>query len=79
MSVRPWFPGSGLEELFNSNAEFRTGIRRALRDDLFVADPSMSEQRVAAVCSLSSSLMVNWQQSRTGYRSLSSLFGKLNK
>ena len=32
------FPGTGLEAAFNSSAEFRTGIREAMRDDLFIED-----------------------------------------
>ena len=42
------FPGSGLEETFNANDAFRTDMRRAMRKDLFVADPSMSDRQGGA-------------------------------
>ena len=67
------FPETGLQEVFNSNSEFRTGIRQAMRDDLFVADDSMSDAANASISSLSSSLMVNWKNSKTGYAALSEL------
>lgn len=70
------FPETGLQEVFNSNSEFRTGIRQAMRDDLFVADDSMSDAANASISSLSSSLMVNWKNSKTGYAALSELFSK---
>ena len=68
------FPGTGLQEKFNSDAAFRTAIRRAIRNDLFVPDPNASDKVNAAISSLSSSLMVNWKTSRTGYASLSRVF-----
>ena len=70
------FPGTGLQEIFNSNAEFRTGIRRAMREDLFVPDDTMSDKANAAIRSLSSSLMVNWKTSPTDYAALTSLFAE---
>ena len=68
------FPGTSLQEVFNSSAEFRTGIRKAMRDDLFVEDESVSEKANAAIRSLSSSLMVNWKTSATGYAAFTALF-----
>lgn len=70
------FPATGLQEVFNSNAEFRTGIRRAMREDLYVPDDAVSERANAAISSLGSSLMVNWKTSPTGYAALSSLFAE---
>jgi len=67
------FPGTGLQELFNSNATFRTGLRRAVREDLFVADVRASDKANAAISSLDSSLMVHWKSSETGYAALSSV------
>ena len=68
------FPSTGLQEKFNADAAFRTAIRRAIRDDLFVPDPNASDKVNAAISSLSSSLMVNWKSSRTGYASLTKVF-----
>ena len=68
------FPGTGLEEIFNSDARFRTNIRRAMREDLFVPDDAASEKANAAISSLASSLMVNWKTSPTGYAALSGVF-----
>ena len=68
------FPSTGLQEKFNADAAFRTAIRRAIRDDLFVPDPKASDKVNAAISSLSSSLMVNWKSSRTGYASLTKVF-----
>lgn len=68
------FPGTCLEAAFNSSAEFRTGIRKAMRDDLFIEDNNMSDEANAAIRSLSSSLMVNWKTSKTGYAAFTELF-----
>ena len=68
------FPGTSLQRIFNASEEFRTGVRRAMRDDLFVEDPKMSEKANAAIRSLNSSLMVNWKTSRTGYAAFTKLF-----
>ena len=65
---------SGLQTVFNSSADFRTGIRKAMRDDFFVQDQGMSDKANAAIRSLSSSLMVNWKTSRTGYAAFTALF-----
>ena len=75
-SLEDVFPGSGLADAFHSNARFRTEIRRAMRDDLFVPDDSLSAERNAAMRSLSSSVHVNWFESRTGYAALSELFAR---
>ena len=75
-SLEDVFPGSGLADAFHSDARFRTEIRRAMRDDLFVPDESLSAERNAAMRSLSSSVHVNWFESRTGYAALSELFAR---
>jgi hypothetical protein len=75
-SLEELFPGSGLADAFHADAEFRTDIRRAMRDDLFVPDESLSEERNAAMRSLSSSVHVNWFESRTGYAALSECFAR---
>ena len=45
-----------------------------MRDDLFVEDESVSAKANAAIRSLSSSLMVNWKTSGTGYAAFTALF-----
>jgi len=75
-SLDELFPGSGLADAFHADAEFRTDIRRAMRDDLFVPDESLSEERNAAMRSLSSSVHVNWFESRTGYAALTECFAR---
>lgn len=75
-SLEELFPGSGLADAFHADAEFRTDIRRAMRDDLFVPDESLSEDRNTAMRSLSSSVHVNWFESRTGYAALTECFAR---
>jgi len=75
-SLDELFPGSGLADAFHADTEFRTDIRRAMRDDLFVPDESLSEERNAAMRSLSSSVHVNWFESRTGYAALTECFAR---
>jgi len=75
-SLEALFPGTGLGDRFHEDAEFRTDIRRAMRDDLFVPDEGLSPERNAAMRSLSSSVHVNWFESRTGYAALSELFAR---
>ena len=75
-SLEALFPKTRLAERFHEDAEFRTEVRRAMRDDLFVPDEGLSAERNAAMRSLSSSVHVNWFESRTGYAALSELFAR---
>lgn len=73
-SLEDVFPGSGLADAFHGDGRFRTGVRLAMRDDLFVPNEKLSEARNAAMRALSSSVHVNWFESRTGYAALSAHF-----
>jgi hypothetical protein len=68
------FPGSGLGETFNASAAFRTAIRAAMREDMFVPDPSKSDKINTAISSLGCSVMVNWKRSKSGYAALTKVF-----
>ena len=68
------FPGSGLGETFNTSAAFRTAIRAAMREDMFVPDPSKSDKINTAISSLGCSVMVNWKRSKSGYAALTKVF-----
>jgi hypothetical protein len=47
-----------------------------MRDDLFIPDEAFSAERNAMMRSLSSSVHVNWFESRNGYRALTECFAK---
>ncbi len=68
------FPGSGLGETFNASAAFRTAIRAAMREDMFVPDPSKRDKINTAISSLGCSVMVNWKRSKSGYAALTKVF-----
>lgn len=68
------FPGSGLAEVFDSHAKFRTDLRRAARNDMFVPNPKLPDSANEQIKSHRASLMVSWQQSHTGFANLTSLF-----
>ena len=73
-SLEELFPRTNLSETFHRDAEFRTDIRRAMRDDLFIPDERLSAEKNAAMRSLSSSVHVNWFESPTQYASLTKTF-----
>jgi hypothetical protein len=75
-SLEELFPNTKLSETFHGDAGFRTDIRRAMRDDLFIPDENLSPEKNAAMRSLSSSVHVNWFESATGYASLTKTFEK---
>lgn len=54
------FPGTGLANLFNTSADFRKGLRAAMRDDLFVSNERFSDEVNAKLKDMGSSLMVSW-------------------
>ena len=66
--------GRALADAFHDSASFRTDVRRAMRRDLFAPDENLSAEANAAMSALSSSVHVNWFESRTGYAALSALF-----
>lgn len=66
--------GATFADAFHDDASFRTDVRRAMRKDLFVPDENLSAEANAAMSALSSSVHVNWFESRTGYAALSALF-----
>ena len=74
VSLEELFPNTSLAETFHRDGAFRTDIRRAMRDDLFVPNSALSAERNAAMRSLSSSVHVNWFESATGYASLTETF-----
>jgi len=59
--------GATFADAFHDDASFRTDVRRAMRKDLFVPDENLSAEANAAMSALSSSVHVNWFESRTGY------------
>jgi hypothetical protein len=54
------FPGLGLGALFNGSSSFRNDLRRAMRADLYLWDPKLSEERNKQMQSLKSTLHVVW-------------------
>lgn len=51
-----------LADLFDENATFRTALRTAARDDLFVPDPKLSAEANACLSASFSSLEGNWRR-----------------
>lgn len=62
VSLSELFPGTGFSEIFHGEAKFRTGIRAAMREDLFQESALLSDKQNKAIKSLNSSLMVPWDQ-----------------
>jgi hypothetical protein len=54
--------GKKFSQVFHTEAAFRTGLRSAMREDLFRESTILSEQQNNAIKSLNSSLMVPWGQ-----------------
>ena len=54
--------GKKFSQVFHTEAAFRTGLRLAMREDLFRESAILSEQQNNAIKSLNSSLMVPWGQ-----------------
>jgi hypothetical protein len=54
--------GKKFSQVFHTEAAFRTGLRSAMREDLFRESAILSEQQNNAIKSLNSSLMVPWGQ-----------------
>ena len=57
------FPGCGLGWIFNHNSSFRRDLRKAMRADLYLPDPTLSEERNRQMQSLKSTLHVVWNAS----------------
>ena len=68
------FPGTGLADLFDEDGAFRTELRRAARDDMFVPNPKFSDAANEQIKDLKASLMVGWRHSPTQFESLTRLF-----
>ena len=67
-SLEDVFPGSGLAEEWDSNSALRTGLRRALRDDLMApALPAdWSDRQRSFALMLDSACMVSWTPAARG-------------
>ena len=63
VSLDDLFPGSGLSEAWDTRAELRTVLRRALRADLFPRPPKWDDRQFALATELGSACMVTWRQS----------------
>lgn len=67
VSLDELFPGSGLGAAFNSDAEFRAELRDGLRNDLYVPDPKLSDERNAQLRSKGSTCHVVWKDRSTDF------------
>ena len=67
VSLDELFPGSGLGAAFNSDAEFRAALRDGLRNDLYVPDPKLSDERNAQLRSKGSTCHVVWKDRSTDF------------
>jgi hypothetical protein len=77
LSLESLFPGPDgrrLAEAFDGDARFRRAIRVAMRDDLFIPDPTRSEKVNHFLKDLGSSLHVSWERSPTGFGNLTQVF-----
>ena len=67
VSLDELFPGTGLGAAFNSDAEFRAALRAAMRYDLFVPDPKLSDEQNAQLRSKGSTCHVVWKDRSTDF------------
>ena len=67
VSLDELFPGSGLGAAFNSDAEFRAELRDGLRNDLYVPDPKLSDERNAELRSKGRTCHVVWKDRSTDF------------
>eukprot|EP00238_Polyblepharides_amylifera_P004386 CAMPEP_0196576044 /NCGR_PEP_ID=MMETSP1081-20130531/5402_1 /TAXON_ID=36882 /ORGANISM="Pyramimonas amylifera, Strain CCMP720" /LENGTH=448 /DNA_ID=CAMNT_0041894539 /DNA_START=80 /DNA_END=1426 /DNA_ORIENTATION=+ len=59
-SLEELFPGTGLANKFDTNAQFRADLHQAARDDLFVPSPKFSAEVNDRIKSAGSTLCVAW-------------------
>ena len=60
-SLADIFPGSGLDEAWDTDAALRTELRAALRADLFSPPPQWNEKQRRAATGLGAACMVSWR------------------
>ena len=68
VALEDLFPGTGLQALFNGSAQFRQDLRKAMRSDLYIMDPTLSRERNRQMRSLGSTLHVVWNRSACTFR-----------
>uniref|UniRef100_A0A7S0R1R9 Uncharacterized protein n=1 Tax=Pyramimonas obovata TaxID=1411642 RepID=A0A7S0R1R9_9CHLO len=64
-SLEQLFPGSGLADKFDTDAQFRESLHQATRDALFVPSPKFSKEVNDRVKSAGSTLCVAWTRAET--------------
>ena len=68
------FPGIGLGGAFSGSAAFRMGLRQAMRSDLYIRDPNLSNDANEALRSLQSTLHVVWDRPECTFFNLDAFF-----
>lgn len=74
LGLEDLFPGTGLADAFDADASFRTALRAAARDDMFLPNPKLSDAANEAIKGLGASLMTSWRASHTDWAALTALF-----